>query len=149
MNWRTRWFAPTCLNLWKRTIKLFERYAIEEISLRPNEGKFCDGIVLRYSRDTRKGLHYSHDVKTSLWHMSSAVEEVDYNRIRYQLHDSFAFSVTDICDDVEVETHLQLIREKIYAPKSSTNWWCKTRKPVNPVRYSSLILTEFTVSATA
>ena len=50
----------------------------------------------------------------------------------YELRDSFAISVTDICDDIELETHLQLIHEEIFAPKSATNWWCKTRKTFPP-----------------
>ena len=66
--------------------------------------------------------------------MTSAAEKVDYTRIRYELRDSFAASITDICDDVELETHLQLTHEEIFAPKSAKNWWCKNKKPIHLVR---------------
>ena len=60
-------------------------------------------------------------------------QKVDYTRIRYELRNSYAILVTDIYDDVELETHLQLIHEEIFAPKWAINLWCKTRKPVHLV----------------
>ena len=70
---------------------------------------------------------FSLALKMSLWLMPSAIEKVDYTCVRYELRDSFANPVTDICDDVEWETHHQSIHEEIFAPKSATNWWCKTK----------------------
>ena len=61
-------------------------------------------------------------------------QKVDYTRKRYELRDSYAILVTDICDGVELEAHLQSIHEEIFAPKSATNWWYKTRKPYHLVR---------------
>ena len=102
---------------------------------------------------------YPLDVKTALWHIPYAIEKVDYTRIGYEIwnsfaisvtdifddvellthlqlihEDIFAISVTDICDDIELETHLQLIHEEFPAPKSSTIWWCKKRKSIHLVR---------------
>ena len=61
--------------------------------------------------------------------MPSAVEKEDYICKRYGLRESVVISLTDIRDDVELETGLQLIHEEIFAPKAATNWWRKTRKP--------------------
>ena len=116
------------------TIKLFERYAIEAISLRPNESEFRDGIGLRYSRDTGKMPLIFACWENVTVPQTICCQKVDYTRIRYELRDSFAILATDICDDVEVETHLQSIHEEIFAPKSATNWWYKTRKPFHLVR---------------
>ena len=94
------------------------------------KASFVMALPFAIAKTQAKSRLYPLAVNTSQWPMPSALEKVDKTCIRYELRNSFAISVTHICDDVELENYLHLIYEEIFAPKSATNWWRNTTKPI-------------------